>query len=122
MSRPKQSGTPSIGINAPSIDIPNGFEQCLNFAARPDLLVCSCCVSNEEEIHADQTSGTTSSSMGGGGVTSGNLTSIKRPAATSVNTRFSVSSVLVELTCNMRAARITVEDSRKRLSILSPAR
>ncbi len=52
---------------------------------------------------------------------SGNSTSVKRPSATSANTRLSVSSVLAELTCIMRTARIIMADNRKRFSILSPA-
>src|SRR5208337_282045 len=42
-------------------------------------------------------------------------------SATSANTRLSVSSVLQELTCSLRTARITVADNKKRFSILSPA-
>src|SRR5579863_846378 len=71
-------------------------------------------------INADQTSGTNSSSMGGG-TTSGSFTSMKRPSATSVNTRLIVSSVLPELTCSLCAARITVADSRNRFPIFRPA-
>jgi len=60
-------------------------------------------------------------SIAGGGVIAGKSAYTRVPLATSANTRLTVSSVRVELTCSFLVARIAVVARRKRFSIFNPA-
>jgi hypothetical protein len=70
---------------------------------------------------ADPKESTMRGSIAGWGMIGGKDTSVYRPAATSTNTTFAVSSVRVVLMCSLRTALIATVARRNRFTILMPA-